>query len=250
MLLRRTHLLVIPAVFAVAVGACTVKEVDDDNFTDSTGVQTGGGGEGATGATGGFGGDGATGGFGGFGGTGVGGSGGTACAGEDGVETGLACTDTGKLPVAAGANACTEDGNTGGDLPPPAIGVCERIYEVYKNGVADAFLSCADDIGTQLAEACSIENVRDCVTFAHDSACPDQAVIDVCDGIAEGCAGFDPPDNSLGGANAGTCAYLVTAFNDTGYAQWETCVTGAPVDNETCLDQVTRCWDEVASAQP
>ena len=86
MLLRRSHLLVVPAVFAVALGACTVKEVDDDNFTDSSGVQTGGGGEGNTGAVGGFGGDGATGATGGFGGSGVGGSGGAACAGEDGVR--------------------------------------------------------------------------------------------------------------------------------------------------------------------
>jgi len=248
MLLRRSHLLVIPAVFAVALGACTVKEVDDDEFTDSTGVQTGGGGEGATGAAGGFGGDG-TGATGGFGGSGVGGSGGGVCAGEDGVETGAACTDTTKLPVAAGASTCTEDGNTGGDLEPPAIAVCGRIYEVYKGGVADAFLSCADDIGTQQAEACSIENVRTCVTFAHDAACPDQAVIDVCDSIREGCSAFDPPDNSLEGDQAGTCAYLVTAFNDAGYGQWETCVTGAPIDNETCLEQVTRCWDDVANVQ-
>ncbi|MEJ7729424.1 MAG: hypothetical protein WKG00_09415 [Polyangiaceae bacterium] len=230
-----------------------MKDSDGDDFDDSTGVQTGGGGEGATGAAGGFGGDGATGATGGFGGSGVGGSGGAACADENGVETGLACTDTGKLPVAAGAETCTEDGNTGGELPPPAIGVCERIYEVYKGGVADAFLSCADDIGTQQAEACSIENVRECVTFAHDSACPDQAVIDVCDSIRVSCEGFG--DTTLG-TDAETCTYLVTPLNATGYAQWEACASG-PVQidpatgvDETCVVQVTRCWDEVAAAQP
>jgi hypothetical protein len=249
MLLRRSHLLVIPAVIAVALGACTVKDVDDDDFEDSTGVQTGGGGEGNSGAAGGFGGEGATGGV---GGSGVGGSGGSGeCAGEDGVESGAACTDANKLPVAASPDFCTPDGGTGGDLPPPAVTTCNRLYEIYKNGVADAFLFCADDIGTQLQESCSNEEVQACMTVAHQAACPDQDVVDSCGAIVDFCAGFG--DTSMG--DGSDCVYLVTPFNDAGYNLWAACTEAEPQidpdtnELETCQVQVGRCWDEVLNPQ-
>jgi hypothetical protein len=251
MLLRRSHLLVIPAVFAVALGACTVKEVDDDDFNDSTGVQTGGGGEGATGAAGGFGGDGATGATGGFGGSGVGGTGGGACVGEDGVETGAACTDPTKLPIAAGASACNgpPDYGVGGNEPPPGIDVCGRIYEIYKGGSADAFLDCAEDIGVEPASACDGDQLQACVTFAHESTCVDDFIVTSCKDIEDQCAGFG--DTTLTDApNTGICEFLLRPFNDTGYAEWSDCATEALMDETvTCLEGVTGCWDQVAAVQ-
>lgn len=247
MLLRRSHLLVVPGIVAVALAACSVKEVDDDDFNDSTGVQTGGGGEGATGAAGGFGGEGATGAFGGEGGgTGVGGSGGGGgCVGEDGTYDGTVCTNTNLLPLAAGASTCTADGNTGGDLPPPGISVCQRIYEVYKNGSADAFVACADDIGTQQAEACSLENVQDCVTEAHEATCEDADITQFCSDTEAACAAAG--DTTLtDGNNAGTCEFLLRPFNEAGIAQFNACSEGFDPE-ASCYDLVTGCWDEVAA---
>jgi len=252
MLLRHSHLLVLPAVFAVALGACSVKEVDDDDFNDSTGVQTGSGASGGEGAQGGAGGDGLSGAFGGEGGTGVGASGGTGggeCAGETGSHDVDSCTNTAELPIAAGADVCGENSNE----EPPGIGTCVSFYTVYKTGVADAFLACAAEIGVEPTNACDPDQVEACVNEAHEAACPDQDVTDLCLNIKDGCAAFDPVDTSMG--DGAMCIYLATPFNAAGYTEWTDCVGGDPLEVpdsptgfETCEEQVERCWSDVVNA--
>ena len=244
MLVRRAHLLGIPVVFstAIAIANCTVKEVDDDGFGASGNI--GQGGDGNSGNFGGFGGEPGVGGSGAFGGTGTTGGSGGECVGADGSGSEAQCTDSTQLPIAAGSNNCAAEGGVGGTLPPPGIGFCQKVYEIFNLGPADFFFDCIDDINVAPEDACDLDQVQTCFDSTVSATCEQPDVVTACDEFEAACAAAG--DMSLSGNQEGTCEFLVSPFNDTGYELWADCLNNAEGD---CLSRVESCWQSVTAIE-
>jgi hypothetical protein len=238
MLLRRAHLqlLALSGLFlGLSLPACTVNSTSGTTSgVGGSGNATGDGGSGAIGVgEGGFGATGATGGTGVGGGTGGSGQ----CVGETGTgQVQAECDDNTKMPIHAAQMLC----GAAMDEAPPGIAVCHHAFDIYLPGDAENLFQCLAQISVAQDEACSVDNVGDCVTLVHTEACDTPTVLASCKALVADCA--TAGDTSL---TEDYCNFLLAPFNDTALTDVETCYNNATEGN--CKETLDGCWDQVAT---
>lgn len=129
-------------------------------------------------------------------------------------------------------------------LPPFALDVCHRSFQLFNEGAREALLYCLRDLPAELEVACYDVNETAtvaCIDQVYESACPSDTIDQFCDETQAACDGAG--QISFDVAN---CKADLSVYSQEGLDAYVTCFNHAPQD--VGCDQIhDYCMNEIAA---